>query len=44
MGTVPRGLLLTIVWVSLALGFTEVLSSTLNDNHLQGVPPAAVDS
>ncbi|HSI02818.1 MAG TPA: hypothetical protein VLA02_19605 [Reyranella sp.] len=39
-----RGLLLTIVWLSLALGFTEVLSSTFHDNQVPGVPPAAVAS
>jgi len=40
----PRGLLLSVLWISLALGFTEVLSSTLDDSHLPGGVPAAVAS
>jgi hypothetical protein len=29
MGPVARGLIVTIVWMALALGFTEIVSSTL---------------
>ena len=44
MITMHRGLLLTVVWISLALGFTEVLSSTLDDSHVPGGVPAVVAS
>jgi hypothetical protein len=36
MGTVARGLIVTVVW--LALGFTEVLSETLHHGHVVDVP------
>ncbi len=38
MGPVARGLILTIVWLGLALGFTEVLSNTMLDSHVVDVP------
>jgi hypothetical protein len=44
METVPRGLLLTALWIGLALGFTEVLSNTLHDTHIPTAAPAAADS
>jgi hypothetical protein len=41
MGPVARGLLLTAIWMGLALGFTEVLSNTLFVSHVVDVQRGA---
>ena len=41
MGPVARGLLLTAMWMGLALGFTEVLSNALLDAHFDEVQQGA---
>jgi hypothetical protein len=38
MRPVARGLITSLLWLGLALGFTGVLSHVLQDRHVIGVP------
>ncbi len=38
MGPVTRGLISSLFWLGLALGFTGAVSSFLQDRHVEGVP------
>ncbi len=41
MRPVTRGLITSIFWLGLALGFTGALSSVLQDRHIAGAPTDA---
>lgn len=41
MGPVTRGLISSLFWLGLALGFTSALSNVLADRHVVDVPSDA---